>query len=86
MKRIVLVLMSIVFVFSFQNSFGRGQAGHRVVAKICFDHLNDKTKDEINEILGDNYLTQIATWPDFIRSEKNWDFTKKWHYAIIYNG
>jgi len=60
-----------------------GQNGHRIVAQICYNNLDPNAKKEIDKILGDAYLAQVATWPDFIRSEKNWDFSKPWHFITI---
>lgn len=60
-----------------------GQNGHRIVAQICYNNLNQSAKKEIDKTLGDKYLAQVATWPDFIRSEKNWDFSKPWHFITI---
>ena len=60
-----------------------GQNGHRIVAQICYNNLNGNSKKEVNKILDDEYLAQIATWPDFIRSEKSWDFSKPWHFITI---
>jgi hypothetical protein len=60
-----------------------GQNGHRIVAQICYNNLNENAKKEIDKTLGDEYLAQVATWPDFIRSEKNWDFSKPWHFITI---
>jgi hypothetical protein len=80
-------MKKIIFIFfltlTCHKLLAWGQTGHRIVAQICYDNLSEKTRNEINAILGDNYLTQIATWPDFIRSEKNWDFTKPWHFTTI---
>jgi hypothetical protein len=83
MKKIVFVLL---LSLASHDLFAWGQNGHRIVAQICYDNLSENTRKEINQILGDNYLTQIATWPDFIRSEKNWDFTKPWHFITINPG
>ncbi|MFA0964483.1 S1/P1 nuclease [Roseivirga sp. BDSF3-8] len=60
-----------------------GQNGHRIVAQIAYDNLSEKVKKKVDEALGDEYLAQVATWPDFIRSETSWDFTKPWHYITI---
>lgn len=60
-----------------------GQNGHRIVAQICYDNLDSNTKKEVDQILGDEYVAQVATWPDFIRSEKSWDFSKPWHFITI---
>ncbi|TAE84137.1 MAG: hypothetical protein EAY81_07885 [Bacteroidetes bacterium] len=67
-------------------AFAWGSTGHRMVAQICLDHCSPKAKQEIEQILGNNYLTMVATWPDFIRSEKQWDFTKHWHYISVDSG
>jgi len=60
-----------------------GQNGHRIVAQICYDNLDKNAQNEVDKILGKEYLAQVATWPDFIRSEKNWDFSKPWHFITI---
>jgi hypothetical protein len=60
-----------------------GQNGHRIVAQICADNLDAKTRKKVEDILDDEYLAQVATWPDFIRSEKSWDFAKPWHFITI---
>ena len=73
----------VALAVSWNFCFSWGQNGHRIVAQICYDNLSPAVKAEIDEILGDEYLAQIATWPDFIRSEKNWDFTKPWHFITI---
>lgn len=80
MKKIGIVLL---LLLSSHELFAWGQNGHRIVAQICYDNLTEKTRKTVDGILGDNNLTQIATWPDFIRSEKNWDFTKNWHFITI---
>jgi len=80
MKRLSFTLL---FIVIYLHASAWGQNGHRIVAQICYDNLSESTKKEINNILGDEYLAQVATWPDFIRSEKSWDFTKPWHFITI---
>jgi hypothetical protein len=80
MKKIIVIAG---LTLAAHNLFAWGQNGHRIVAQICYDNLSKKAKNEIDRILGDNYLAQIANWPDFIRSEKNWKFTEAWHYTTI---
>lgn len=70
-------------LLSVETVFAWGQNGHRIVAQICYDNLSPTSQQKVSSILGDNYITQIATWPDFIRSESNWDFTKPWHFITI---
>ncbi|PWJ44727.1 S1/P1 nuclease [Sediminitomix flava] len=80
MKKLVLIFL---LLFSTQLVFAWGQNGHRIVAQICYDNLSDRSKIEIDEILDRYYLTQLSTWPDFIRSNKNWAFTFSWHYTTV---
>jgi hypothetical protein len=74
---IFLILLAPQFLLAW------GANGHRIVAQICYDNLTPSTQANVDAAIGDNYLTQIATWPDFLRSEKNWDFTKPWHFMTI---
>lgn len=83
MKRI---LCTGIFLLASQIILAWGANGHRIVAKICYDNLSEEVQVRINDLLGDDYLAQVATWPDFIRSEPNWDFTKDWHYITIDTG
>lgn len=60
-----------------------GDNGHRIVAKICYDNLTDKARGAVDAALGDNYLEQVSTWPDYIKSERGWNFTNSWHYMTV---
>lgn len=81
MKNIILTFS---LLLTSQLLFAWGQNGHRVVAQICYDNLTIEARQEIDNLLGDDYLTQVANWPDFIKSEKNWDFAKPWHYVTVH--
>ena len=83
-----LIVSSLLFLFSTCSVLAFGQQGHRIVAKICEMNLSDKAKKRISEILKRNNLklAEIATWPDYIRSEKKWDFAKDWHHTRIDSG
>ncbi len=80
MKRI---LCTVIILLATQVIFAWGANGHRIVAQICYDNLAPNVQLRISELLGDDYLTQVATWPDFIRSEPKWNFTQYWHYVTI---
>ena len=64
--------------------FAWGPNGHRIVAQICELNLSEETKNEIQKVLGKNYLAEIANWPDYVKSEKGWDFAESWHYTTIH--
>jgi hypothetical protein len=77
------ILFTILLSMVSNSLFAWGQNGHRIVAQICYDNLSDEARKQVDDSLGNDYLAQVATWPDFIRSEKNWNFTQSWHYATI---
>ena len=60
-----------------------GANGHRIVARIAYENLNDAARQRVDAALGDNYLSQVSTWPDYIRAESGWDFTHPWHYMTV---
>ncbi len=58
-----------------------GSQGHRIIADIAWDHLNDTTMARLEPFLGDNDLASIATWADDIRPGR--PETSAWHYVDI---
>ena len=40
--------------------------------------------ENIQAVLGDNYLAEITNWPDYVKSEDAWDFAERWHYTTIH--
>ena len=79
------------YLFSFvllvvlpQLMFAWGPNGHRVVAKICYDNLAPDARTMVDNALGDDYLEQVSNWPDYIKSEKGWDFAKPWHFMTVH--
>lgn len=60
-----------------------GPNGHRITARLAERHLNEKAAAAVRRILGGKSLAQVATWPDQIRSDPAWDFTKTWHYITV---
>ena len=68
------------------NSFGWGQIGHRVIGLIAQNHLNDKAKAELFELMGHESLVEASTWMDNIKSDSTYDHTHAWHYVTIPNG
>jgi len=56
-----------------------------ILALICLPQLLSAStaRARVDAALGDNLLAQVANWPDFIKSEKGWDFAKPWHYMTV---
>lgn len=78
-KYLLFLLLSAIST----SLFAWGANGHRIVAQICYDHLTPEAQQRVDNALGDNYLAQVANWPDYIKSENNWDFAKPWHYMTV---
>lgn len=60
-----------------------GANGHRIVAHIAQENMTPAARARMDEILGNNYLAQVANWPDYIKAESGWDFAKPWHYMTV---
>ncbi|MEE9374088.1 MAG: S1/P1 nuclease [Saprospiraceae bacterium] len=77
-------LSFILLLSQFHLVLAWGPNGHRIVAEICELHLSAGAKAEIQQIIGKNYLAEIANWPDYVKSEKGWDFAETWHYTTVH--
>jgi len=73
----------LIFLLSSQAAFSWGETGHRVVGKIAEKHLKLPAKIAVKRLLGNESLAEASTWPDFMRSDKSFDFAKPWHYVTI---
>jgi hypothetical protein len=70
-----------LLVFPNPRAWGWGSEGHRIIADIAWDHLNDATLERLRQFLGDNDLASISTWADDNRSVR--PETGPWHYVDI---
>ncbi|HKK73572.1 MAG TPA: S1/P1 nuclease, partial [Saprospiraceae bacterium] len=64
MRTITFLLLTFSLPLSLSADWGAN--GHRIVAKICYDNLTEQARAAVDEALGDNYLEQVANWPDYI--------------------
>lgn len=81
MKKIVLVI-----VFSFLLpllSSSMGAIGHKIIASIAYNILNQSTRDSIQKYLGNMNFEEASIWMDEIRGDKTYDYMKPWHYINI---
>ncbi|MFT7689816.1 MAG: hypothetical protein ACI88U_000526, partial [Porticoccaceae bacterium] len=62
------------------EAFSFGAKGHRIVATIAQNHLTESTRQAIVELNNGAKLEYLATWPDRIKSDPNWEHAKRWHY------
>jgi hypothetical protein len=79
MRKIPLALAIILLLPPFCWCWGR--EGHRIIATVAEDHLNETTKVMIQSLIDNNHLYSIASWADDIRKERQ--DTAPWHYVDI---
>jgi len=74
-----LISASVVFTSSFAPDWG--QTGHRVIGLIAEQHLTQQTQVVVNELLEGESLAFVSTFGDEIRSIREYDYFKPWHYV-----
>ena len=79
--RRALSVFVVVFVLLPTFCWGWGREGHRIIATVAEDHLNETTKVMIQSLIGNNHLYFIASWADDMRKQ-NLE-TGTWHYVNI---
>ncbi len=63
-----------------------GKTGHRTIGRIAENHLTDKAKQAIHDLIGDTSLADISTYADEIRSHEEYKYTSSWHYINLPTG
>ena len=61
--------------------FAWGQEGHRIIAAIAESRLQKHAAATVQELLGDDHLSSVATWADEIRKDR--PETAPWHLVNI---
>jgi hypothetical protein len=82
-------LTFLLFVFYTAEVLALGQTGHRITGKIAEQHLTDKTKKALFQILGNESLAEASTYVDEMRSapDEFWQKTaSSYHYVTIPDG
>ena len=83
MKRFVFsLLISACACMYCLPSYAWGQEGHRIIAKIAYDHLTKKAKKQVDSVLGTRGIIYWANWPDEIKSDTIYpqSIETGWHY------
>jgi S1/P1 Nuclease len=75
------VVASFLLLLPDPQAWAWGNEGHRIIADITWDHLNDTTLRNLRPFLGNSDLASISTWADDIRSGR--PETGPWHYVDI---
>ncbi len=57
-----------------------GFKGHQAVALIAENHLTPLGKDGVTALLGDQKISDVASWADEVRNQPDFKYTTPWHY------
>ena len=100
MKRTISVLLvALLAVVYAVPAYGWGQEGHRIIAKIAYDHLNRKARKAVDRIMARGEEREArgerrelkegiiywANWPDEIKSDTIYPQSIKdgWHFQDL---
>ncbi|MEC7616908.1 MAG: S1/P1 nuclease, partial [Bacteroidota bacterium] len=81
MKKLFLPLLILQFAFTNVQASDWGQTGHRVIGLVAEQHLTQKTKAAIDDLLQGESLAFVSTYGDEIRSNKEFKHFDPWHYV-----
>ena len=77
------IFIAVFFIFGIAEASAWGVTGHRVVAEIAENHLTNRAKRKLIELIGKQKLAYWAKWPDNVRNSPEWKNTSTWHYVNI---
>jgi len=60
-----------------------GGVGHKTVATIAEAHLTQQAKTSIKALLGEQSISDIASWADDARNTPEYKYTGIWHYVDL---
>lgn len=84
MRYFILTIFAIAL--NTQGALAWGPNGHRITAQIGEDNLMPEAVERLKDIVGDQSLALMATWPDFVRSFPEYDCFKPWHFFTVEDG
>ena len=86
MKRFPVIVVLIFCVCLPRTSFAWGATGHRIIAEIAFNYLDEQTKRNVLAYLDGMSIEQAANWMDEMRSDPAYDYMKPYHYVDFDRG
>lgn len=90
MKRISIIILSVLMLSEAASLYAWGPMGHDVVAAIAEQHLTKKARKEIDKLLEGKSIIYYSSWMDSIQNSPYWNDgynkTKTWHYANVDEG
>ncbi len=82
-KLVIAVFTAFVILLTCAEVSAFGRNGHRIVAEIAEQYLTANTRAQLMKLTGGMSLARLSTWPDEIKSDKNWRHASPWHYINV---
>jgi len=87
MRRIICLLLTTAMTVVFAMPvFGWGQEGHRIIAKIAYDHLRCGVRKKVDKVLGQQGMIYWSNWADEIKSDTIYPDSYDWHFQDFAGG
>lgn len=83
MKRIIIILLAMLCI---TTAFAWGPKGHRIVAQVAYDNLDNKARKHVDNVLGKHGMVYLSTWPDEIKSDTIYPTSFTCHYQDLPGG
>jgi hypothetical protein len=74
---------AIIFSLSTLIIISWGVTGHRTIGTIAENHLTQKAKASIQDLLGNQTLADVSTWADEVRGQPEYRQTGPWHFLNL---
>ncbi|MCW5517399.1 S1/P1 nuclease [Muriicola sp. Z0-33] len=79
--KLSVLLVFFVCQFTFSHSPYWAKTGHRVVGEVAQEHLTNKTKRALKDLLDGQSLAAVANFADEIKSDSTYRKFSAWHYV-----
>lgn len=81
-----LAVLTAVYLLGTAQSFAWGHEGHKLVAEVAFNYMDEATKKNVMQYLDGMTLDEAANWMDAIKSDDANDYMKPYHYINFEKG
>ncbi|QBZ98537.1 S1/P1 nuclease [Flavobacterium sangjuense] len=79
-------VLTVALLLGSTQLFAWGNEGHKLVAEVAFNYMNESTRKNVMQYLDGMSLEEAGNWMDAIKSDSANDYMKPWHYINIEKG
>lgn len=80
MKIRVILFALLLNSLTFHNSYGWGAEGHAIVGRLAMRFVKEDVRQNILKVLGTMPIDSACNWMDKMKSDRDYDFMRPWHY------